>query len=743
MHLKNLPSFTCLYLVISFFTFPAEAQKTPFTVADAIQVKSMGSQNLSDNGKYLAGIISDGSARFETDHFRFQDPSYLNVLPGEFVIIHTETGEQLKPNPGISRVTSLSWSPSNNEIAYLEQREDKLHLMIYDLGRKRKREVKISGNPLLANEGLLWAPDGKSIYVQGREADWLGKAMPLYNEATKGPIVVYDGSDPFLKWDKIRNTNALTNFIKVNTINGDSKMILPESNYSQLNITEDGTKLIFSETFPLKTSYVRDKGTEYQVAYIDLVGTDSAKVIYKRNEKRRNFTWSDTKTNYAWVDSGFVYVGKLGRNDSVNLTKGKTFKDDEKKKEVKFSVVSWSPDENGLLLSSEKGFWWADAQGESLEMIYEFKEEKDDRPDLDLIKWTKDGRHIYFSYSDKKEWKRGFVKFDLDEKQISEILLDTNLYTGVQFAKKGEKGIFNLSDGDLPSDVVMVDLTFSAMKPLTDMNPWMKDKKVSKSELISYRNVDGKEMKGILYYPVDYEEGEKYPLVCEIYEVFFTNGYNRNMNLFTNQGYFGLRPSVDLEMGYPGEAWVKGITSAINKLVDEGKVDNDKVGVQGGSYGGYATSLLITQTDRFAAAINISGKVNIISFLGDSPKIGTRNYTAAEYGQDRIGGTLWAEPLKYFATTAVLYADRIKTPHLIMTGEGDWNVPGGNSRELYYAMRRLGKDVTWVNYLNGGHGAGAASNESDFHDHWNRIFDFYKKHFNKEKENKKDNEDSN
>jgi dipeptidyl aminopeptidase/acylaminoacyl peptidase len=215
------------------------------------------------------------------------------------------------------------------------------------------------------------------------------------------------------------------------------------------------------------------------------------------------------------------------------------------------------------------------------------------------------------------------------------------------------------------------------------------------------------------------------------------------MNLFTNQGYFGLRPSVDLEMGYPGEAWVKGITSAINKLVDEGKVDNDKVGVQGGSYGGYATSLLITQTDRFAAAINISGKVNIISFLGDSPKIGTRNYTAAEYGQDRIGGTLWAEPLKYFATTAVLFADRIKTPHLILTGEGDWNVPGGNSRELYYAMRRLGKDVTWVNYLNGGHGAGAASNESDFHDHWKRVFDFYEKHFNKEKENKKDNVDSN
>jgi len=299
MHFKSLPSFTCLYLVISFFSFRAEAQKTPFTVADAIQVKSMGNQNLSDDGKYLAGIISDGSARFETDHFRFQDPSYLNVLPGEFVIIQTETGEQLKPNPGSSRVTSISWSPTNKEIAFLEQKEDKLHLMIYDIGRKRKREIKISGNPLLANESLLWSPDGKFIYLKSREADWLEKAMPLYEEATKGPIVVYNGSEPFLKWDKIRNTNALTNILKVNPANGDGKMILPESNYSQLNITEDGTRLIFSETFPLKTSYVRDKGTEFQIAYIDLTSADSAKVIYKRNEKRRNLTWSETKTNYA------------------------------------------------------------------------------------------------------------------------------------------------------------------------------------------------------------------------------------------------------------------------------------------------------------------------------------------------------------------------------------------------------------------------------------------------------------
>lgn len=714
----------------------AIAQKTAFTIADAINVKSMGSQNLSDDGKYLAGMISDGSDRFDTDHFRFQDPSYLNVGSGEFVIIHTENGSQIKPYASKAKVTSMSWAPNNKEIAFLEEKNEKLHLMVYEVDRKRLREVKITGNPLLANSSLTWTPDSKSLILHMREGAWLNKAMALYNEATKGPIVVYDGSKPFLKWDEIRNTNSLTQVHKIDVANGSAVKLLDESNYGGINVTQDGQYMIFSETFPLKTAYVRNEGTEYQTAYLNLNKQDTAQILHKRNKQRRNFNWSDSKSKYTWVDSGYVYIQTLGMDDAKNLTKGKAFEDEEKKKEVKFSVMTWSPQEGKLLLSSEKGYWLVDTAGEKLEMVYKLPEDKEKAPSLSMINWSQDERYLYFSYSAKDKWERGFTRYDLQTMQMENLLVDSNLYSGVQFSKDGSKVILSVSDGDMPAEIMATTASFINMNTLTDLNPWMKNKKLTRSELISYRNSDGKELQGILYYPVDYEEGKKYPLVCEIYEGFFANGYNRNMNLFTNHGYFALRPSVDLEMGYPGEAWVKGITSAINKLVDEGKVDNDKVGVQGGSYGGYATSLLITQTDRFAAAINISGKVNIISFLGDSPKIGTRNYTAAEYGQDRIGGSLWDEPLKYLATTAVLYADRIKTPHMIMTGEGDWNVPGTNSRELYYAMRRLGKDVVWVNYLNGGHGAGAASNESDFHDHWNRVFEFYDKHFSKKDEKK-------
>jgi len=712
------------------------AQKTAFTTDDAIKVKGLGSQNLSDDGKYLAGILSDGSARFGTDHFRFQDPSYPNVYAGELVIINTEDASELRPYSQKAKVTSIAWAPNNKEIAFLEEKGEKLHLMVYDVDRKKLREVIIKGNPLLANDELTWTTDSKSLFVHTREATWMTKAMALYKEATKGPIVVYDGSKPFLKWDEIRNTNSLTELHLVNVSNGASKKLLSESNYNGINVSGDGQYLIFNENFPLKTAYERNKGTEYQTAYLKLTTQDSAKILYPRDEKRRDFNWSESKSTYAWIDSGNVYIQTLGLDDAKNLTKGKAFTDEEKKKEVKFSVLAWSPTEDQLMLSSEKGYWLVDAKGTNLEMVYEFLKDKEKAPELEFLDWSQDERYLDFAYSSKEKWERGFTRFDLQTKKMENLLLDGNVYSNVQHAKDRSRVILSVSDGDLPPNVMATDMNFNSLKSLTDLNPWLADKKLTRSELITYRNVDGKELKGILYYPVDYEQGKTYPLVCEVYEQFFDNGYNRNMNLIANQGYFALRPSVDLEMGYPGEAWVKGITSAINKLVDEGKVDNDQVGVHGTSYGGYAASLLITQTDRFAAAINISGKVNIISFLGDSPKIGTRNYAAAENGQDRIGGSLWDEPLKYIATSAVLHADRIKTPHLILTGEGDWNVPGTNSRELYYAMRRLGKEVLWVNYLNGGHGAGAASDEGDFHDQWNRIFDFYEKQFKKSKEKK-------
>jgi len=731
------------FAILLLFTLSLSAQKTAFTVADAINVKSLGSQTLSPDGQHLAGIISDGSARFGTDHSRFRDPSYMNMRAGQLQLINTETGAATNVFEGNVRVTNLTWDEKGEKLVFLEQKDEKLALAYYDVKSKKVKYVKVKDDRILAtNTGITLTPDGNSVVLSVRATSWMGKAMAEYLEATEGPIVVYDGNDDFLKWDRISNTANLTEVVMIDLKTGKVEDLLPESNYGGINISDNGQYLRYNQTFRTKTSYKRNDGVEYQTSFIDLNSTDIEVDIYPRNKKRRGYNWDDSGMHCVWVDSGNVFINSLATIDQepLNLTKDKSFEDEDKKKAVKFSVMRWDAQGKQLLLSSKGGWWTIASDGTDLEQIYELPEDEAEKkalPNRSVVKWSEDGDYLYVSYSEKEQWKRGIQRYIINSREFENLMTDSNLYSGWRFAENSDKVIYSKSDGDKPNEVFVNNLDFDSQKLLTNLNPWVANKKWTKTELISYRDADGEELKGILYYPVDYDPNKKYPLVLEVYETFFNNGYRSSLNLIANQGYFGLRPSVDLEEGYPGEAWVKGVTSAINLLVDKGLVDNDKVGIQGTSYGGYAASLLITQTDRFAAAINISGKVNIISFLGDSPKIGTRNYAAAEVGQDRIGGSFWDEPLKYFQTSAVFFADRVTTPHLLLSGEGDWNVPGTNSREMYYALRRLGKDVEWVNYMKGGHGAGFASIESDYYDQWDRIFKFYDKHFNpKEKEEK-------
>jgi len=209
-----------------------------------------------------------------------------------------------------------------------------------------------------------------------------------------------------------------------------------------------------------------------------------------------------------------------------------------------------------------------------------------------------------------------------------------------------------------------------------------------------------------------------------VYEEFFDDRFNSMVNFLTANGYAVVQPSVDLERGFPGEAWMKGVTAAANKLIDMGVADPERLGVHGTSYGGYATNLLVTQTDRFAAAINISGKVDMVSFYFDSPRLGVRNIHAPERSQDRIGATLWEQPQKYIEHSAVMAADRIDTPLLLMTGHEDHNVPERTTSEMFYALRRLEKRVEWVSYINGGHGM-PTSTEAEVRDFHERILAWY------------------
>jgi len=728
-----------IIILIIAFSIPASAQKTAFNSQDALSVKSLRIADISDDGRYIAATISSRSGRLNVDHKRYGDPTYISPRLQELVVIDTESKQQTPVFRDMVQVSGMTWSPDGRTLAFFLQKGDGFFLHTFEAGSKKVREIKLKTDSEIASNSFLeWTRDGTGVFLGLREDGWREKARAMYIEASEGPIIVYDSKKPFLKWEEIRNMNALHVPVKVDLKSRNVTELLPGGNYGNFRQAESGAFMTYVRNYPLKTDYTRRGGTEYELMMLDLQNGGEPKVLREKEEKRLNLTWSDDNTTYAWTDKGDILVQSVFDEEPRNLTKDKVKPTGDDTAKVKFSVMRWSRDGSKLLAGTKKGYWLADVQSGDIEMVFEFPEEEtgedrhrnDPRP-RDVVGWSPDGRHLYLSTSATDKWERGYARFDLQGRKMTDLVKDANLYGGWRMSKDGEKIFYNFSDGDMPNELYMTDKDFRVRTCLTDLNPWIANKKLTRSELVRYLDVDGNELYGILYYPVDYEPGKKYPLVCEVYEKFFHNGFNSNMNLFANAGFFGFRPSVHLVVGYPGEAWVKGVTAGINKLIDRGLVDGGKLGIQGGSYGGYATNLIIAQTDRFAAAINISGKVNIISFLGDSPRIGTRNYAAAEVGQDRLGVKLWEAPLKYVGHSAVMLADRIETPLLLLTGEGDWNVPAATTRGMYYALRRLGKECVWVNYWNGGHGAGAASNEVEFHDHWNRIIEWYQTHFDK------------
>jgi len=707
----------------------------PFTPEDALSVASMSVQEVSPDGRWVVATIATRRDRMDTDHFRFGDPTYVSPSTAEFVLLDVDSGARTAILDGRVQVRGVTWEPGGDRVAFLLREGESWGLHLFDTTDRDVERIELDSDLEIASSSRLeWRPDGSGLLLDLRASGWAERARAAFLEMTEGPIVVQDAADPFLDWDRVRQMGGLTRPAIVAT-SGEVEVLLAEGFWEDIVQSEDGRWLAIEGEKPLKTVYEGGGGSENRLLRMDLQSGDTAYVVEPSTEGI-SANWAPDGLRYVFEEDDHIRLRSILEDSALVLTEafaGPVSESDTTA--LEFEAVRWRPDGEALLVETQRGWHLLDLEANELDLFYAWpEEEREEDPRRLPFAWSEDGRHLYVSESARDAWRRGVAMVDLETDLWYTSVMERNTLSGWRLTEDGSRLIFEMSDGDTPEELYVLDADLSEnsladAREVTDLNPWLDEVALTRSELVEYLDVDGERQYGILYYPIDYVEGERYPLVAEIYEDFFDNGFNTNMNLITSRGWFGFRPSVEFETGFPGEAWLKAVTTGINSLVDRGLVDNDRLGVHGTSYGGYAVNLLVTQTDRFAAAVNISGKVNIISFLGDSEKITTRNYRAAERGQDRIGATLWEQPQKYIEHSAIMFADRIDTPLLLLSGEGDWNVPATNQREMYYALRRLGKDVVWVNYMNAGHGAGRAGGEADWFDHWTRMFDWYETHF--------------
>jgi dipeptidyl aminopeptidase/acylaminoacyl peptidase len=725
----------CLSLVTISHEIRAQSASSKFTVDDLLDVTNMNIVDLSDDGQWLVATSGTLRDRLGNDNHRVGDPTYLPPVVADIWIIETQTGRKQKLFQNKVQASGFKWSPDGNRLALFVRKGDLMEPKIWDRITGKFIIINLPAGKL-SNGGFQWYPDGsKIVFALWTDSLWK-KAAEKFKYETGGPIVVYSSKQPFLSWDELRRMNLSKSFVTYDLKTAKVNELLPEMKLSSIRIVGDGSSIVFAEDITKKTDYDVIGGTDNQL-YLMNTATKDKRIIIK-SAKGLNIFWSEDNSRYAYAKDGSIYIASVDDKEMKQLT-GKApdstnIKKDtiatagnEKKEKEKFSIVSMSPKGDWLVVSNKEGRWLMNASAGEKELIVKIAEDDKEAPNYNIISWSPGTEYIYFNYSSKTKWERGVVRYNVKEKKLEDLFIDAQLYSNFRLSKNGSTFIYSSSAGNHPDDIYTADAEFKNKKRLTESNLQLASKLLSKTELISYLDVDGNKMYGVLYYPVDYESGKKYPTVFNIYEQFFDNSFGSTVNILTSNGYAVMLPSVNLEIGFPGEAWMKGVTSAANKLIEMGIADAERLGVQGTSYGGYATNLLITQTNRFKAAINISGKVNMISFYTGSPRLGVRNIHAPEKSQDRIGATLWQQPQKYIQHSAIMFADRIKTPLLLISGAEDHNVPATQSMEMFYALRRLDKEVEWVSYINGGHGmpTNTAEEVKDYH---KRIIEWYDSH---------------
>ena len=724
--------------LIQSFVSTAQNQQA-FTVDDLLDVTNVSVADISDDGRWIAATASTLRDRIGTDNSRFGDPTYFAPSNTDVLVIDTQTGKSQKLFSEKRQVRQMKWSPDGSRLAMLTLKGNVFEPAIWERATNKWQTVKLPPAKSAAeNSELTWTPLGEHLLIALRPSEWQKQARQRFEAETKASVVVHSSKEPFLAWEDLRRMAAVRSLATYDLKTGEARELVAQTKLNNYNLSEDGGLLTYQEDITKKTDYDVIFGNENQVMAKPAAGGEARTLL--KSTKGITLIWSRDGRHYAYAKDGNLFTASVDDKEARQIT-GKTEQNRDSNgagaavrnpdreggdaKKDRFSAVRLSAKGDWLIASNKEGLWLVDAATGAKENFLKMNEEDKEAPRYQVIEWN--GDDIYLSYAARTKWERGLVKYNRASKQMTDLVKDARIYSNFRLSKDGKTFVFSAAESNRPADVFVADAAFKTIRRLTEANPQLKAKRLGKTELISYLDVDGTRSYGVVYYPVDYEAGKKYPTVFNIYEQFFDDTFQGTINVLTNNGYAVVQPSVNLEQGFPGEAWVKGVTAAANKLIEMGVADPDRLGVQGTSYGGYATNLLITQTNRFKAAINISGKVNMVSFYTDSPRLGVRNIHAPEKSQDRIGATLWQQPQKYIAHSAIMFADRIKTPLLLMTGEQDHNVPARQAMEMYYALRRLGKEVAWVSYTNGGHGMPTSTIE-EVKDYHQRILDWYNDH---------------
>jgi dipeptidyl aminopeptidase/acylaminoacyl peptidase len=478
--------------------------------------------------------------------------------------------------------------------------------------------------------------------------------------------------------------------------------------------------------------------------------------LSKQSSFYQNIIPSPKGKYIAYFRDNNWWVYDIKRNIHTNITAktGISFsgKVHALKSDSAFGCPSWSSEDKEILLYDEFDIWAIKpdgsdcarmTRGRDVQISFRIEDNPDTRqlkflwdgiqiPTLDLEKELflrgegADGKSGYFS------WKKGMG--------VQQLRYTDSYVEGLNYQEKKLKLFWTEQRFDLPPRILSVDNSSLVTNVVFQSNPQQYNYYWGKSELVHFQNSKKENLKGILYYPANYDSEKEYPMIVNIYEkqskelhwytnptLFNESGYNPTV--LTAHDYFVFLPDIVHEDENVGPSTLDCVTSATLKVIESGLINPDKIALMGHSFGGYETAFIANLSPLFATAIASGAILDLTSYYltvgWNTTKPDMWRFASEEL---RMGHkTPFANRSDFDRNDPLTSIEKLNIPLLLWSGKQDTQVDWRQSVEYYLALRRLGKKNNMLLYPKENHILSNPINQKDLSERVLQWLDYYLK----------------
>jgi dipeptidyl aminopeptidase/acylaminoacyl peptidase len=734
---------------LSAFAAP-ESRLEPLPVEAALSEKSLGlysAPRLSPDGRRVAYAVCDPRRVPRESDPRYQAHSRTGVtafgVGCDVWTADTASGEPKDITGAKGSSWSPRWSPDSSRLAFYSDRDGLARLWIWSAATGDLRRVSEAIVRPWGASALEWTPDGRALVLpvvpEGMTLEQmanLGRAAPEPAPKAGGATVTVFEHRPSAKgreseapapWsvELLRSDLAL---VDANT--GAVRRLVPNEKTSGYWLSPDGSRVAYMVHRGFEAAQSQQQ--LFELSVVPLAGGGATKLAEKIPQ---NFG-----VGAAWSPDGkaIAYLTETGDCFLVPAAGGAprpvTSKEHPPFAENDSAVPFFDPRGQSLFFLAGQAVWRV---GRSDGSATEFAKVAG-REMLVLLPGRRPGTLVAVTRNDETK-EEGLVEVDLATGAVArlrEAPVSFGRDPAFRISAGGGGIVFAEQDAARPEDLWFLGPGAAPPRRLTRINPDFDDFAMGRARLIEWLSADGVRCRGALLLPAGYSESQRYPLVVFVYGgARLSNGIHSfgvragwgtddNFQMLATRGYAVLLPDAPSDRKDQMRDLPKTVLPGVNRVIDLGIADPERLGIMGHSNGGYSTLALITQTTRFKAAVMRAGMGNFLSFYGELGRDGT--HYGVGVAESAMGmGTPWDSRSRYLENSPVLYLDRVQTPLLIVHGTEDDAVAVFLAEEVFVDLRRLGKEVVFARYEGEGHSIEGYANQVDY---VNRMLAWFDEH---------------